>query len=81
MYTKIKIKTLSMYVYLSVENIMTNFRAIMVYVFHFGLIIYRKLIQFDCCNGHLNKDLIDQKHTYVYCLFGTGWMRGFSIKL
>ena len=34
--------TLSIYVYLSVENIMSNFRAIMVYVFHFGLIIYRK---------------------------------------
>ena len=70
-----------MYVYLSVENIMTNFRAIMVYVFHFGLIIYRKLIQSDCCKGHLNKALIDQKHAYVYCLFGTGWMRGFSFKL
>ena len=27
--------------------------------------------------GHLNKALIDQKHVYVYCLFGTGWMRGF----
>ena len=33
----------SIYVNLSVENIMTNFRAIMVYVFHFGLIIYRKV--------------------------------------
>ena len=21
-----------------------------------------KLIQFDCCKGHLNKALIDQKH-------------------
>ena len=70
-----------MYVYLAVENIINNFRAIMVYVFHFGLIIYRKLIQFDCCKGHLNKALIDQKHAYVYCLFGTGWMRGFSFKL
>ena len=39
LYTKIKIKTRSMYVYLSVENIMTNFRAIMVYVFHLDLII------------------------------------------
>ena len=43
LYTKIKIKTLSMYVYLSVENLMTNFRAIMAYVFHFGFIIYRKV--------------------------------------
>ena len=39
LFTQIKIMTLSMYVYLSVENIRTNFRAIMVYVFHFGLII------------------------------------------
>ena len=52
----------------------------MVYVFGFGLIIYReKLIQFDCCKGHLNKALIDQKHVYLYCLFGTGWMRGFFL--
>ena len=65
-----------MYVYLSVENIMTNFRAIMVYVFHFGLLSIEKLIHFDCCKGHLNKALIDQKRVYVYCLFGTGWMRG-----
>ena len=49
------------------ENIMTNFRAIMVYVFHFGLIIsIEKLIQFDCCKGHLSKALIDQKHVTVY---------------
>ena len=82
MYTKIKNKTLSMYVRLSVENIKTNFRAIMVNVFHFGLIIYRKvkLIHFDCCNDHLNKALIDQKHVYVYGLFRTGWMRGFFFK-
>ena len=37
----------NMYVYLSVENIVENiiasFRAIMVYVFHFGHIIYRKV--------------------------------------
>ena len=70
-------KILSMYVYLSVENIMTNFRAIMVYVCHFGHIIYRKVIQLNCCKGNLNKALIDQKHVYVYCLFGTGWMRAF----
>ena len=44
----------------------------MVYVFHFGLIIkiffisIEKLIQFDCCKGHLNKALIEQKHVYVY---------------
>ena len=50
---------------LSGENIMTTFRAIMIYVFHFGLIIYReKLIQFDCCKGHLNKALVDQKHVH-----------------
>ena len=49
----------------------------MVYDFHFGLFIYRKVNQFDCCKGHLNKALIHQKHVYVYCLFGTGWMRGF----
>ena len=36
-----------------------------------------KLIQLDCCKDHLNKALIGQKHVYVYCLFGTGWMRGF----
>ena len=39
----------SFYVYLSVENIISNLRAIIVYVFHFGLII----IQFDCCKGQL----------------------------
>ena len=33
-----------------------------------------KLIQFDCCKDHLNKALIDQKHVYVYCLFGTGFL-------
>ena len=40
---KIRVVSLSKYVYLFVDNIMTNFRAIMVYVFHFGLIIYRKV--------------------------------------
>ena len=64
---------------MSVENIMTNFRAIMVYVFHFGLILsIEKFIQFDCCKGHLNKALIDQ-NVYVYCLFGTGWMSRFFL--
>ena len=63
-----------MYIYLSVENIMSNIRAIMVYDFHFGLILER-FIQFDCCKGDLNKALIDQKHVYVYCLFGTDEMR------
>ena len=46
--------------------------------FILGLLSIEKLIQFDCCKGHLNKALIDQKHVYVNCLFGTGWMRGFS---
>ena len=46
-------------------------------LFIMGLLSIEKLIQFDCCKGHLNKALIDQKHVYVYCLFGTGWMRGF----
>ena len=47
--------------------------------FILGLLSIEKLIQFDCCKGHLNKALIDQKHVYVYCLFGTGWMRGFFL--
>ena len=68
-----------MYIYLSVENIMSNVRAIMVCVFRFGLIIYRKVN--SVCKGHLNKALIDQKHEYVYCLFGTGWMKGFLLKI
>ena len=45
--------------------------------FILGLLSIEKLIQFDCCKGHLNKALIGQKHVYVYCLCGTGWMRGF----
>ena len=44
--------------------------------FILGLLSIEKLIQFECCKGHLNKALIDQKHVYVYCLCGTGWMRG-----
>ena len=42
----------------------------MVYVFHFGLIIYRKVtvIQFDCCKGHLNKALIDQ-NMYMFTVY------------
>ena len=44
--------------------------------FILGLLSIEKLIQFDCCKGHLNKALIDQKHVYIYYLFGTGWMRG-----
>ena len=47
--------------------------------FVFDLLSIEKLIQFDCCKGHLNKALIDQKHVYVYCLFGTGWMKGFFV--
>ena len=45
--------------------------------FILGLLSIEKLIQFDCCKRHLNKALIAQKHVYVYCLFGTGWMRAF----
>ena len=44
--------------------------------FILGLSSIEKLIQFDCCKGHLNKALINQNKVYVYCLFGTGWMRG-----
>ena len=44
-----------------------------------GLLSIEKLFQFDCCFGHLNKALIDQKHVYVYFFFGTGWMRGFFL--
>ena len=47
--------------------------------FILGLLSIEKLIQFDYCMGHLNKALIDQKHVYVYCLFETGWMRGFFL--
>ena len=47
--------------------------------FILGLLSIEKLIQFDCCKGHLNKALIDQKHVYIYYLFGTGWMRGFFL--
>ena len=45
--------------------------------FILGLLSIEKLIQFDCCKGHPNKALIDQKHVYIYYLFETGWMRGF----
>ena len=48
-------------------------------LFILGLSSIEKLIQFDCCKGHLNKALIDQKYVYVYCLFGTGWIRGFVL--
>ena len=51
-----------MYLYLSVENIMSNIRAIMYMFFVLDLLSIEKLIQFDCCKGHLNKALIDQKH-------------------
>ena len=76
-----------MYVYLSVENIMSNIRTIMVYVFVLDLLSIEKLIQFNCCKGHLNKALIDQKHVYIYCLFATGsqderiFVANFSSKL
>ena len=36
--------------------------------FILGLLSIEKLIQFDCCKGHLNKALIDKQHVYVYCL-------------
>ena len=45
------------------------------------LLSIEKLIQFDCCKGHLNKFLIDQKHVYVDCLFGTGWLKGFMLQI
>ena len=45
--------------------------------FILGLLYKEKLIQFDCCKGHLINALIDQKHGYVCCLFRIGWMRGF----
>ena len=48
--------------------------------FILGLLSIEKLIQFDCCKGHLNKALLDKKHVYVYGLFGTGWMRGYFFK-
>ena len=64
-----------MYVYLSVENRLILGQLWYMF-FILGLLSIEKLIQFDCCKGHLNKALIDQKHVYVYCLFGTGWMRG-----
>ena len=48
--------------------------------FVLDLLSIEKLIQFDCCKGHLNKALIDQKHVYAYCLFGTGWMKGFLMQ-
>ena len=49
--------------------------------FTLGLFYIEKFIQFDRCKGHLIKALIDKKHVYVYCLFGTGWMRGFFFKI
>ena len=49
--------------------------------FVLDLLSIEKLIQFDCCKGHLNTALIDQKHVYVYCLFGTGWMKGFLFQI
>ena len=53
----------------------------MVYVFLLALLSIEKLIQFDCCKGHLNKALIDQNHVYDYCLFGTGWMKRFLLQI
>ena len=49
--------------------------------FILGYLSIEKLIQCDCCKGHLIKALIDQNHVYVNCLFGTGWMRGFFFKI
>ena len=69
-----------MYVYLSVENRLILGQLWYMF-FILGLLSIEKLIQFDCCKGHLNKALIDQKHVYVNCLFGTGWMRGYFFKL
>ena len=49
--------------------------------FVLDLLSIEKLIQFDCFKDHLNKALIDQKHVYVYCLFGTGWMKGLLLQI
>ena len=40
--------------------------------FILGLLSIEKLIQFDCCKGHLNKVLIDQKH--VYYMYIWNWL-------
>ena len=40
----------------------------MVYVFHFWLLSIEKLVQFDCCKGHLNKALIDQ-NMYMFTVY------------
>ena len=37
--------------------------------FILGLLSIGKFNQFDCCKGHLNKALIDQKHVFIYYLF------------
>ena len=55
--------------YMSVENIMSNFRAIIVFFFILDLLSIEKFILFDCCKGHLNKALIDQNYVYVKYLF------------
>ena len=47
--------------------------------FILGLLSLEKFIQFDSCKGHLKKALLDQNHVDVYCLFGSGWMRGFYL--
>ena len=59
-----------MYVYLSVENIMSNIRAIMVYVFFvLDLSSIDKFIKFDKCKGHLNKALIDKKKHAIFTVY------------
>ena len=40
--------------------------------FILGLLSIEKLIQFDCCKGHVNKALIDQKR--IYLLFIWNWL-------
>ena len=36
--------------------------------FILGLLSIEKLIQFDCCKGHLNKALIDQ-NMYMFAVY------------
>ena len=56
---------------MSVENILSNFRAIMVYVFILDFLSIEMFIQYVCCKGHLNKALTDQK---MYMLSIWNWL-------
>ena len=37
--------------------------------FILGLLSIEKIIQFECCKGHLNKALIDQKPVYMFTVY------------